>query len=81
MSASRKALIAKIEALPPEKVAEVDDFVEFLLSKGRVLAMDSFLAVGEQIAKAGGRALTLEEVDAEIQAMRADARRRDAPRS
>lgn len=75
---SREELIAKIKALPPERLAEVDDFVDFLLSRERTAAIDSFLAVAQQVARAGGQPLTLEEVDAEIQAMRAEARRQNA---
>ncbi len=30
MSIDSKALIEKIEALPPERVAEIEDFVEFI---------------------------------------------------
>ncbi len=30
MSIDAKALIEKIEALPPERVAEIEDFVEFI---------------------------------------------------
>jgi len=29
-TADTKALIAKIEALPPERIAEIEDFVDFI---------------------------------------------------
>lgn len=35
MPINAQALIAKIQALPPERIAEVDDFVEFIASRER----------------------------------------------
>lgn len=33
MAADTQALIEKIKALPPERIAEVDDFVDFIRSR------------------------------------------------
>jgi hypothetical protein len=33
MPADTKALIAKIEDLPPERIAEIEDFVDFLRAR------------------------------------------------
>jgi len=33
MSATEKALIAKLRQLPPQRLAEVEDFVDFLRSR------------------------------------------------
>jgi hypothetical protein len=77
MSTAEQTLIEKIKALPPERLAEVEDFVDFLVAKERGDAFDAFLSVAETVAKAGVPALTAEEIEAEIKAYR-DARRRAA---
>jgi hypothetical protein len=74
MSTAEQTLIEKIKALPPERLAEVEDFVDFLVAKERGDAFDAFLSVAETVAKAGVPALTAEEIEAEIKAYR-DARR------
>ena len=61
----------------PERLAEVEGFVDFLVAKERGDAFDAFLSVAETVAKAGVPALTAEEIEAEIKAYR-DARRRAA---
>jgi hypothetical protein len=71
-------LIEKIPALPPEWIAEVEDFVEFLTTKNRQrAAMDRFLAVAPALEKAGAP-ITEEEIQAEIDAARAERRAREA---
>ena len=70
-----KALIEKIEALPPERLAEVEDFEDFLMAKFRRLAaMDRLLAVAPELDAAGAPAITEDEIQAEVDAVR-EARR------
>jgi hypothetical protein len=71
------ALIEKLKALPPERRAKVADFIDFLTARERGDAFDAFLEVAERVAQAGVPALTPEEVDAEIQALRAGRRARN----
>jgi Protein of unknown function (DUF2281) len=59
MSTSTKALIDKIQALPAERLAEVEDFVEFLSAKSRrQAAMDRLLAVVPALERAGSPPIT-----------------------
>jgi len=68
----RRTLIDKLDQLPPERVAEVEDFVDFLTSKMRDKAFDDFLAVAEQVATAGIPTMTAETIEAEINAYRVE---------
>ena len=70
----RRTLLDKLDQLPPERVAEVEDFVDFLAVRERDQAFAEFLTVAEEVAKAGVKPLTAEEIDAEIKAYRAERR-------
>lgn len=67
MSAIAPALIRKLESLPQQRLAEVEDFVEFLaVREGRTAARER---LGEALAKldaANLPSLTDEEIAAEI---------------
>jgi hypothetical protein len=77
MPTDRQTLIDKIQALPADQVAEVEDFVDFIASKGRRLsALDRLLAIAPALEAAGAPPLTEEEIAAEIKAVRADRRKR-----
>lgn len=39
MAVDTKTLIAKIEALPPERIAEIEDFVDFLRQREQERAL------------------------------------------
>jgi hypothetical protein len=66
-----QALIEKIEALPPERLAEVEDFVDFLTAKaGRLAAMDRLLAVAPALEAAGAPPITEDDVQAEVDVVR-----------
>jgi hypothetical protein len=39
MPSDTKTLIAKIEALPPERIAEIEDFVDFLRAREQQRAL------------------------------------------
>ena len=71
MSAIAPTLIRKLESLPQERLAEVEDFVEFLaVREGRTAASER---LGEALAKldaANLPSLTDEEIAAEIAAAR-----------
>jgi hypothetical protein len=77
MSISDDALIEKLKTLPPEKRAEVEDFVEFLAAKSRRLAaLDRLLSIAPALEAAGVPAMTEDEIGAEIKAARAERRAR-----
>lgn len=65
------ALIQKLQALPPQRLAEVADFVEFLAAREERVAAGERL--GESLAKLDALnlpPLSDEEIEAEIQAAR-----------
>lgn len=71
MSATEKALIEKIKQLPPQRLAEVEDFVDFLRSREERAAAGARL--GESLTKLDALnlpALSDDEIAAEIQAAR-----------
>lgn len=77
MAADAQALIDKIRALPEERLAEVEDFVDFLAGKSRRLdALDRLLAIAPALEAAGAPLLTEQEIDAEVKAARAARRGR-----
>ncbi len=70
-------LLEKLKALPPERRAEVEDFVDFLTAKAKKqAALDRLLAIAPALAAAGVEPLTEEEINAEIKAARAERRAR-----
>ena len=71
------ALLEKLKALPPQRRAEVADFVDFLAVRERADALEDFQAVADRVARAGVPALSPEEIEVEITALRA-ARRSSA---
>jgi hypothetical protein len=77
MNAQVAQLIEKLQALPPERQAEVEDFVDFLAAKTRKqAAFDRLLSIAPALQAAGVEPLTEEEIDAEIKAARAERRAR-----
>lgn len=70
-----QSLITKIQALSPEQVAEVEDFVEFLSAKmRRRAALDRLLAIAPALETAGLEPISMEEINAEVKAARAERR-------
>ena len=54
MSANDQTLIEKLKALPPDKRAEVEDFVDFLAAKAtRLAAIDQLLSIAPTLEAAG----------------------------
>jgi hypothetical protein len=79
MSADPDVLYEKLKALPPQRRAEVEDFIDFLARKeARAAALDRLLAVAPALEAAGVPPITEEEIQAEIQAARAERRARAA---
>jgi hypothetical protein len=69
---STQILLEKIQALPPERLGEVEDFVDFLSAKSRRLAaLDRLLAIGPALEAAGAPVIGEEEIQAEVDAVRA----------
>lgn len=79
MPTDPQALLEKIKALPAERVAEVEDLVDFLSAKARrEAALDRLLAIAPALEAAGAPPITEEEIDAEVKAVRAERRNRSA---
>ena len=77
MSTKTDALIEKIRALPAERIAEVEDFVDFVATKAhRLTALDRLLAIAPALEAAGAPPMTEAEIAAEVAAVRAGRRRR-----
>jgi hypothetical protein len=71
-----QALLEKIQALPPERLGEVEDFVDFLAAKTRRQdALDRLFAVAPALEAAGAPPITEDEIQAEVDAVRAERRR------
>ena len=78
-----EALIEKLKSLPPEQRAEVEYFVDFLKARKERARDAAAQRLGEAFAKLDALnlpPLTPEEVQAEIDAARAERRARHADR-
>jgi len=75
-----QALIEKIQALPADRLSEVEDFVDFISAKTRrMAALDSLLAIAPALEVAGVAPMTEDEIQAEVDAVRAERRQRRGP--
>ncbi len=73
MSVIEPAFIEKLQKLPPQRLAEVKDFVEFLAAREERAAAG--MRLGESLYRLdalGLPAVSDEEIEAEIQAARQD---------
>jgi hypothetical protein len=78
-----EALMEKLKSLPPDQRAEVEDFVDFLRARKERARDAAAQRLGEAFAKLDALnlpPLTLEEVQAEIDAARSERRARHADR-
>lgn len=78
-----EALIEKLKSLAPEQRAEVEDFVDFLKARKERARDAAARRLGEAFAKLDAMnlpPLSPEEVEAEIDAARAERRARNADR-
>ena len=74
-----QTLLSKIRTLSPQQVAEVEDFVEFLVAKSsRRAAMDRLLAMAPALEAAGAAPMSEDEIAAEVKAAREERRARQA---
>ncbi|MGH9447868.1 MAG: hypothetical protein ACRD3O_19415 [Terriglobia bacterium] len=84
MNARRdEVLIEKLKSLPPEQRAEVEDFVDFLKTRRERTRDEAAQRLGEAFAKLDALALppmSPEDIQAEIEAVRAARHGRDAGR-
>jgi Protein of unknown function (DUF2281) len=72
-----RTLIEKLQSLPPERLQQVEDFVDFLTAKTRrQAALDQLLAIADRVAEAGIPPMSMEEITAEVKAARAERRQR-----
>ncbi len=69
-SNQKRALIEKLNQLPPKRMAEVEDFVDFLASKTRRRAAQAILEGVARAAKAGSKPMSMDEIQAEVNAVR-----------
>jgi hypothetical protein len=69
-SNQKRALIEKLNQLPPKRMAEVEDFVDFLTSKTRRRAAQAILEGVARAAKAGSKPMSMDEIQAEVNAVR-----------
>ena len=77
MATSDKELVEKLKALPPDRLAEVEDFIDFLAAKDKKrAALDRLLAIAPAVEAAGLAPVTEEEINAEVKAARAERRAR-----
>ncbi len=80
---AEKVLLQKLRALPPERRAEVEDFVDFLEAREERIRNDAARRLGEAFEKLDALnlpPLAPEEVQAEIEAARAERRTARADR-
>lgn len=76
---TEKTLLEKLKSLPPARLAEVEDFVDFLKVREERTRDEAVRRLGEAFAKLdalNAPSLTNEEVQAEIDAARAERRAR-----
>lgn len=72
-----QVLISRIGTLSPQQVAEVADFVEFLAAKqAKQAALARLLSIAPELEAAGVEPMTMDEINAEVKAARAERRAR-----
>ena len=75
MPANAQTLFEKIQSLSPDRLGEVEDFVDFLAAKtDRLRALDRLLAIAPALEAAGAPPITEDEVQGEVDAVRATRR-------
>jgi hypothetical protein len=72
---TEQMLVSKIRALSTQQVAEVEDFVDFLVGKARKRsALERLLAMAPALEAAGAEPISEDEIAAEIKAARTQRR-------
>lgn len=78
MGEVKKLLLEKLQQLSPERLAEVEDFVDFLANRDRRRrAFDDLLKTAPAIEAAGYPPLSEQEIAEEIAAARAEHRKKE----
>ncbi len=74
-----RTLLDKLDQLPPEQQAEVENFVDFLANKQRRrAALDRLLAIAPALEAAGVQPMSDEEAVALVKEARAERRQKDS---
>ncbi|MFO1464931.1 MAG: DUF2281 domain-containing protein [Steroidobacteraceae bacterium] len=79
MNANTRSLIDKLQRLPPERQAEVEDFVDFLEKRDAQTRSEAARRLGEAFQRLDALdepPMSAEEIQAEIDAVRAERRAR-----
>lgn len=72
---SEQVIVEKLRQLPSQELAEVEDFVDFLVSRARkAAALDRLLAVAPALALAGAEPMSEDEAADLVRAVRAERR-------
>ncbi len=74
-----QALIEKLKSLPPEQIAEVEDFVDFLRTREEAARDTAAQRLGEAMARLSALdlpSMSEDEVQAEVDAARRERRER-----
>ena len=74
-AALEQSLMSRIGSLSPQHVDEVADFVEFLAARQtKQAALNRLLAIAPALEAAGAQPMPMDEVNAEVKAVRAERR-------
>ena len=74
-----RTLLDKLDQLPPEQQAEVENFVDFLANKQRRrAALDRLLSIAPALEAAGVQPMSDDEVVALVKEARAERRQKDS---
>ena len=72
---SEQVIVEKLRQLPSQELAEVEDFVDFLVSRAlKAAALDRLLAVAPALALAGAEPMSEDEAADLVRAVRAERR-------
>ena len=78
-AALEQSLISRIGSLSPQQVDEVADFVDFLADRqAKQAALNRLLAIAPALEAAGAQPMSMDEINVEVKAVRAERRARVA---
>ena len=76
-AALEQSLISRIGSLSPQQVDEVADFVDFLANRqAKQAALNRLLAIAPALEAAGAQPISMDEINVEVRAARAERRAR-----
>ncbi len=77
-----KSLLAKLKILPPERLGQIADFVDFLaMQEQRRQAGEELRVMMDKLADANIPPMTMDEIQAEVNAVRKARRERTSRRA